>query len=297
MIELLQSTAFGAALVFGFRHGFDWDHIAALTDLTGSQGTSRRSMWLATLYALGHAAMVLVLGIAAIVFAEQVPGSVDLVMERFVGVSLIALAVWMVWTAVTTRGAPPLRSRWMLLIDAARRVVDRRRRRADEAVVIEHSHPHDHDAPMHQHDHPHGDRDPREPAAADVATVVQHSHAHRHVAVMPQDPFRRCSGLSAVGVGLLHGVGAETPTQVLVFAAAANATGKPTSIALLGCFVVGLLGANTLVAAASTLGLRRALTHRHVGLALAVITATFSLVVGSLLLTGNATVLPPILGG
>ena len=114
---------------------------------------------------------------------------------------------------------------------------------------------------------------------------------------MPQDPFPRSSGLSAVGVGLLHGVGAETPTQVLVFAAAANATGKPTSIALLGCFVVGLLGANTLVAAASTLGLRRALTHRYVGLALAVITATFSLVVGSLLLTGHAAVLPPILGG
>ena len=132
---------------------------------------------------------------------------------------------------------------------------------------------------------------------ADVAIVVEHSHAHRHVALVPQDPFPRYSGLSAVGVGLLHGVGAETPTQVLVFAAAANATGKPTSIALLGCFVVGLLGANTLVAAASTLGLRRVLTHRHVGLALAVITATFSLVVGSLLLTGHATVLPPILGG
>ena len=125
----------------------------------------------------------------------------------------------------------------------------------------------------------------------------QHSHAHRHVALVPQDPFPRYSGLSAVGVGLLHGVGAETPTQVLVFAAAANATGKPTSIALLGCFVVGLLGANTLVAGASTLGLRRALTHRYVGLALAVTTATFSLVVGSLLLTGHATVLPPILGG
>ena len=61
MTELLQSTAFGAALLFGFRHGFDWDHIAALTDLTGSQAKSRRSMWLATLYALGHGAMVLVL--------------------------------------------------------------------------------------------------------------------------------------------------------------------------------------------------------------------------------------------
>ena len=81
MIELLESSAFGAALVYGFRHGFDWDHIAALTDLTGSQTTPRRSMWLATLYALGHAAMVLALGVAAILFAEQVPASLDGAME------------------------------------------------------------------------------------------------------------------------------------------------------------------------------------------------------------------------
>ena len=164
--------------------------------------------------------------------------------------------------------------------------------------MIEHSHRHDHDEPMHQHDHisTTASRAHAEPHA-DVAVVVQHSHLHRHVAVVPQDLFPRYSSLSAVGVGLLHGVGAETPTQVLVFAAAANASGKPTSIALLLCFVIGLLGANTLVAAGSTLGLRRVLTHRVVGLALAVVTATFSLVVGSLLLTGHAAVLPPMLGG
>ena len=35
-------TAFG----FGFRHGIDWDHIAALTDITSSQAHPRRSMFL-----------------------------------------------------------------------------------------------------------------------------------------------------------------------------------------------------------------------------------------------------------
>ena len=60
----MASSVFVAAVVFGFRHGFDWDHIAALTDLTGSQAESRRSMGLATLYALGHAAMVMGLGTA-----------------------------------------------------------------------------------------------------------------------------------------------------------------------------------------------------------------------------------------
>src|SRR5258707_14795822 len=85
----LVLTAFG----FGFRHGIDWDHIAALTDITTSQDNSRRSMFLATLYALGHALVVLVLGSAAIVFAQRLPRGVDTAMERFVGATLILLAV------------------------------------------------------------------------------------------------------------------------------------------------------------------------------------------------------------
>ena len=106
LIDLLEAGAFGAALVFGFRHGFDWDHLAALTDLTGSQASSRRSMALATLYALGHAAMVFALGVLAILFAQKVPASVDTAMERLVGVSLLSLGIWIAWTAVRTRGAP-----------------------------------------------------------------------------------------------------------------------------------------------------------------------------------------------
>ncbi len=48
MLALIGSSAFGAAMLFGFRHGFDWDYLAALTDLTGSQADARRSMRLAT---------------------------------------------------------------------------------------------------------------------------------------------------------------------------------------------------------------------------------------------------------
>src|SRR3954463_6648014 len=82
------------ALGFGFRHGVDWDHIAALTDITGSQDDTHRSMLLATLYALGHALVVFLLGVAAIVVGEQLPDSVDAVMERVVGVTLVVLGVY-----------------------------------------------------------------------------------------------------------------------------------------------------------------------------------------------------------
>ncbi len=293
MIELLGSSAFGAALLVGFRHGFDWDHLAALTDLTGSQASSKRSMWLATLYALGHAVMVLALGAVAILFAEQVPASVDAVMERLVGVSLLALGAWIACTAVRTRGAPPVRSRWMVLIEVTGRAI-RRRGDAGELVEIEHSHPHDHDHPLHGHAHSAVAVD--EAGAGRGAVAIRHSHVHRHVAVAPRDPFVRYGNWSSFGVGLLHGVGAETPTQVLVFTAAAHANGRPTSVALLGCFVAGLVVANTVVAAASTFGFGRVLGHRAVAVALAVVTAAFSVVVGSLLVAGRGPVFPTILG-
>lgn len=296
MIELLASSAFGAAVIFGFRHGFDWDHIAALTDLTGSQANSRRSMWLATMYALGHAVMVLILGSAAILFMEQVPGSVDVAMERLVGVSLISLGMWMAWTALRTGGAPPLRSRWMLLIEGVRRLV-RRRPSVDVPIVIEHSHAHDHAQPMHAHTHGTGGRDDRAHPGGHTDVVVQHRHLHRHVAMVPHDPFTTYGTWSSFGVGLLHGVGAETPTQVVVFAAAANASGRPASVGLLVCFVAGLLVSNSVVAAASTFGFARVVGNRIVTATLAAVTVVFSLAVGTLLVMGEGAVLPPMLGG
>lgn len=298
MIELLTSSAFGAALLFGLRHGVDWDHVAALTDLTGSQTSSRRSMLLATLYALGHALMVLVLGGAAILFAERLPAGVDAAMERVVGLSLIVLGVWMVHSAVRTRGIPPLRSRWMVVIGAVQSLV-RRRGEGGESIVVEHSHSHDHQHSMHDHAHEQrvGDGEVALGAAGSVLSVVAHSHTHRHSAVVPVDPFPRYRGWSSFGVGALHGVGAETPTQLLVFAAAASADGRATSVALLGCFVVGLLASNTAVAAASTFGFHRVLRHRVLAGALAAVTAAFSLVLGTALLVGGGSILPPLFGG
>lgn len=297
MIELLESSAFGAALLFGFRHGFDWDHIAALSDLTGSQRTSRRSMWLATMYAVGHACMVVVLGTVAILVAGQVPHHVDTALERLVGGSLVGLGLWIVVTTIRTVGAPPMRSRWMVLLEAIQRIGARRRLAVAE-VVIEHAHPHDHG---HDHDHePHGhahtEVPPGAPAREPVGVVVVHRHAHRHVAPMPRDPFMTYGSWSAYGIGLLHGVGAETPTQVVVFAAAAHASDRPSSLALLGCFVVGLLISNSLVAAAATFGFRTVLCNRVVSLGLAAVTAVFSLTVGTLLLSGHSAALPTILG-
>lgn len=93
----------------------DWDHIAALTDITSSQDDTRRSMFFASRYALGHALVVFVLGSAPIVFAERLPGSVDVVMERFVGATLIVLGIYVFYALVRHGQEFRMRSRCMLL--------------------------------------------------------------------------------------------------------------------------------------------------------------------------------------
>jgi high-affinity nickel-transport protein len=276
------------ALGFGFRHGIDWDHIAALTDLTGAQDGARRSMVVATLYAVGHAAVVFALGFAAIVLAARLPESVDSVLQRFVGVTLVALGVY-VFVALLRHGRDfRMRSRWMLVASGVRRALNRVGG-ADQVVVIEHEHAHAVDE-LHVHDpvlvgaHGHSDHG-------------THSHHHRHVATVPVDPFPKASSLAAVLIGMLHGVGAETPTQVLLFVTAAGVAGKLGGVLLLVAFIVGLLIANTVVAAVSTFGALHATRNFSVYAATSVVTAMFSIVTGAIFIFGLASVLPALLGG
>src|SRR4051812_33949349 len=82
----------GSAPVVGGRHGIDWDHIAAIADITstttnveaapGQRDTARRTgfsaiearaVWLASLYALGHATVVGALGALALYFRHCCP--------------------------------------------------------------------------------------------------------------------------------------------------------------------------------------------------------------------------------
>ena len=292
----LVLTAFG----FGFRHGIDWDHIAALTDITSSQDNSRRSMYFATLYALGHGLVVFTLGSAAIVFAQQLPRGVDTVMERFVGATLILLAVYVVVALARHRRDFRMRSRWMLLFSVVRLTVQavRRNWHSNDTVDIvfhEHSHPlveaHDH---AHEHDH-------NLVATGTVAGAASlermHRHPHRHVAQMTDDPFANLGPRTAFGVGMIHGIGAETPTQVLLFLAAAGAGGKSAGMLLLGCFLIGLLTSNTVVALAGTFGFLGASRNFALYVSVSVVTAAFSFVIGSIFLFGTANALPALLGG
>jgi cytochrome c biogenesis protein CcdA len=241
---------------FGLRHGVDWDHIAAITDLAGSQTSRRRSIVLATLYILGHGAVVLVLGVAAIALSERLPTSVDTAMERVVGATLVALGVYVLVGLLREGREFRLRSRWMLVIAAVRgarrRVAARSGASADGAVEPE-------------------------PVTAPDAL---------------DEPFFGSDARTALGVGVIHGIGAETPTLVLVFVAAAGAGGTGVGVAMLLAFVVGLIASNTAIALAATFGYLGASKSFPVYAAVSIVAGVFSLVIGTVFLLGAGGVLP-----
>jgi hypothetical protein len=116
--------------------------------------------------------------------------------------------------------------------------------------------------------------------------VGHHEHDHQHVA--PQ----QYSARSAFGIGLIHGIGAETGTQALIIATAVGATSKGTAIATLFFFVFGLLISNSAVTIMSTAGFVSARRRTAIYIAVGFVAAVFSLVLGVFFLLQSADVLP-----
>jgi high-affinity nickel-transport protein len=252
-----------AAFGWGFRHGFDIDHLAAIGDLSTSAERPRDALGRSTWYAVGHSLVLLVLGTAAVVAGAAIPGGLDTVAHRVVGATLVALGLWTLWAVRADGNQFRLRSRWALLGAW----------RAPPPREVEIVHDHEHDAHGHHHTGEasvvaHGSKraHAHPPAGTGTETSV-HRHPHVHRGVVPAAAPTRTA---AVGVGMLHGIGAETPTQVTLLAAAAGAGGTSGALAYLAAFVGGLFAANTVVAAGFATGVmdagRHPLAHRTLGL-------------------------------
>ncbi|HET7483360.1 MAG TPA: hypothetical protein VFK89_10910, partial [Actinomycetota bacterium] len=238
----------------GLRHGFDIDHVAAITDITSAQTSRRRSLALASVYILGHAVVLVVLGLAAVMLGARVPATIDSVMGRIIGVTLVLLGGYVVYSLVRYRSAARLRSRWMLVFIGVRRALSWLRKHPQDLIEIDHTHEHDH-GPGHDHAHPEIMMMDGPVDRNAVTTVTKtHVHTHRHVMPAPADPFVEYGLPTTLAVGMIHGIGAETPSQILLFTTAAGVAGSFGGVALLAAFVGGLFLGNTVLAIASTLG-------------------------------------------
>src|SRR5271165_4248979 len=87
-----------SAGVLGFRHGLDYDHIAAITDISSVQAKVSDAMRYGLLYVSGHATTVAVLGSLAVAFRVSLPAASDRWAERLVGITLLALGIYVLGT-------------------------------------------------------------------------------------------------------------------------------------------------------------------------------------------------------
>jgi hypothetical protein len=299
-------------LLLGIRHGFDWDHIAAITDITSTTAAAeagqqahadehrvvahpephahggvselrahdlgpgaatlsfavapaaalatprarlldeqREAILLGTLYALGHALVVAILGLAALAFGTILPDWVDPIMGRVVGITLVLLGIWVFVSLYqyARHGTEfRLRSRWMLVFDGVRYAWRRLQAR------------------LHGHEH--------------AAPVEMSSYGPR----------------TAFGVGMIHGVGAETGSQALLIASVGGAAGLGLGVPMLLAFVVGLLISNTIVIVVSATGFVASQVRRRLYLVVGALAGAFSLAVGLLFLFEVDGVLPDLEG-
>jgi len=292
------------ALLLGLRHGIDWDHIAAITDITsttaaGESGEAgheehhragepdhphggpaelavhaepaaaahphehvpvassrmgflseqRQAIVLGSLYALGHALVVAVLGAAALVFGALLPDWVDPIMGRVVGVTLIVLGVWVFYSvyAYARHGAEfRLRSRWMIVFDSFRYA---------------------------------------------WRWIRARLHGHEHVDPVESSTY---GPKTAFGVGMIHGVGAETGSQVLLIAAIGGAANIGLGIPMMLAFIVGLLITNTLIVVITATTFVASQLRQRIYVAVGVVAGAFSLVIGLLFLFEAENVLPDL---
>jgi len=248
MLSNTLDLALLSAAVLGFRHGFDYDHIAAISDITSVETDRKRAMRMGLLYVSGHAAMVAALGGVVILFQKSLPRSIDNWAERAVGITLVILGVYVLGTLLRDRANLP-RSRASVLIGAFR-WLGWKLRQTFEAVPTE----------------------------------------------RPVPASGSYSGRSVFMVGIIHGLGAETPSQLLLFLLAANLGGLARGFLGLSVFLLGLLAMNTLMTA-SAVGVF-GLSAAKPGILRFVVgaTAVYSVVVGSIFLFGVSSFLPQ-LGG
>lgn len=246
-----------SCLLLGFRHGFDYDHLAAITDITSVQRGWREGMRLGLLYALGHAFTVAALGIAVVFLHLSLPHNLDAVGERLVGATLIVLAIYV------------LASLW--------RQRDHLRRAATEE---------------HQH----------VAARSRIALLISGA---RYLGwrvrrlIQPEAPrpeaFRfRYDQSSVFTVGIIHGLGAETPSQLLLFLLAANLGGTSRGLIGLLAFIVGLLLMNTLMTASASGIFAGSHARPRLQAAVTSLTALYSFAVGTVFLFGLSDRLPAL---
>lgn len=243
-------AALGSCLVLGLRHGFDYDHLAAISDITAVQRSWKSGLRLGMTYALGHACMVAALGVAVLELHMGLPDGLDHWTERLIGLTLIVLGIGVV--------AGILRK------DA--------------------------------HGHTHTRVESRLAIAINgiLWAAWQVRRLFNPLAQRPQRFQWMYTGKSVFLIGVLHGIGAETPSQLALFFLTANLGGTSRGLLGLGAFAIGLIAMNAVMTASMGGAFRASGSHPRMFHVIAWTGAAYSCIIGVVFLFGIADHLPPL---
>lgn len=114
-------------------------------------------------------------------------------------------------------------------------------------------------------------------------------HGHEHVEPLEMSSY---GNRTAFGVGMIHGIGAETGTQVLLIAAVGGAASAGLGVPMLFAFVIGLLISNFAIVLFSTIGFVASQTRERVYVAVGAVAGVFSLALGLIYIFGLDAVVP-----
>ena len=188
-------------------------------------------------------------GLAAIAFGALLPEWLDPLMGRIVGVTLVALGLWVMYSIYRYARAGErfrLRSRWMIVFDAIRYGWRRFQARL---------------------------------------------HGHEHVEPLEMSSY---GARTSFGVGVIHGIGAETGTQVLLIAAVGGASSAGLGVPMLFAFVIGLLISNFAIVLLSSMSFVGSQARERLYVAIGAVAGLFSLFVGTIFLFGLNDALPDL---
>lgn len=220
MLEVISFTMY--AVLMGVRHGMDSDHIAAIADMVGAEKQRKKQLQFGITYALGHGAIVMMIGLLAIFFGSRLPEPVLSLMEQFVGLSLLVLGLFILFSVFRQRQTYQHQSRIQIAVQLLSRFFKKENRGLSA---------------------------------------------------------QKMGIIGAFAIGIIHGIGAETPTQVLLISSSVGLDNVTIASMQLLFFTIGLLIATILITYLASWGFT-AMKKRWAYILLGSITGGYSVLLG-----------------
>ncbi|HET7727496.1 MAG TPA: hypothetical protein VFK54_09240 [Candidatus Limnocylindrales bacterium] len=114
-------------------------------------------------------------------------------------------------------------------------------------------------------------------------------HGHPHVEPVEASSY---GPRTAFGVGMIHGIGAETGSQVLIIAAVGGAASAGLGVPMMLAFIIGLLISNSMIVFLTATGFVASQVRQRIYLVVGIVAGAFSLAIGVLFLFEAEAVLP-----